>query len=148
MREIQVRVITQNPAAMDHPRVCGKYPYSFLHFYALWGSPPRMQERQSVKRTLMAEQGITPAYAGKTSHSYTCDMLQRDHPRVCGKDEFLPCVVCVAIGSPPRMRERLISRLLAHNRAGITPAYAGKTWSAIVAFCVHKDHPRVCGKYF
>ena len=147
MREIQVRVITQNPAAMDHPRVCGKYPYSFLHFYALWGSPPRMQERQSVKRTLMAEQGITPAYAGKTHLAPPSTQQGRDHPRVCGKYCCNNFVLSLLVGSPPRMREILKRTPALNSSLRITPAYAGNTSGCGVCQLPCGDHPRVCGKY-
>ena len=34
----------------------------------------------------------------------------------------------------------------AHNSAGITPAYAGKSYTEYMNMMNEKDHPRVCGE--
>ena len=70
---------------------------------------------------------ITPAYAGKTSHCRTFAPFFKDHPRVCGKDPKNYNRRDYHQGSPPRMRERLDALPAPVQRAGITPAYAGKT---------------------
>ena len=52
--------------AKDHPRVCGKDKANCLRKENRIGSPPRMRERP-VKVVVDAfDEGITPAYAGKT----------------------------------------------------------------------------------
>ena len=73
---------------------------------------------------------------------------KRDHPRVCGKDPGGAMNKTFKSGSPPRMRERRLNSFSCHSCAGITPAYAGKTYSASSAHGKRWDHPRVCGKDF
>ena len=106
-----------------------------------------MRERPAPLRSSLSRIRITPAYAGKTSRS-----------------SFTPTR---SSGSPPRMRERLPSRLgMAHisgdhprvcgkdyprgwawlTYLGITPAYAGKTADTRIFSSRCWDHPRVCGK--
>ena len=109
------------------PRVCGKD--ISIHFFVVLslGSPPRMRERLRRRRGDTRAMRITPAYAGKTDIPCPPVVLAEDHPRVCGKDynSFMP--VLIALGSPPRMRERLYSSIYCPPCYGITPAYAGKT---------------------
>ena len=105
-----------------------------------------MRERLFFKLSLYAALRITPAYAGKTCFVYTHKSVQRDHPRVCGKDKETPFSLSSFQGSPPRMRERLYAERLARALKGITPAYAGKTCVGY-DYCERDgDHPRVCGK--
>ena len=71
--------------------------------------------------------GITPACAGKTGHAHDVTRKAWDHPRVCGKNKN-PCNPQeYHLGSPPRVREKLLAVLAALAAAGITPACAGKT---------------------
>ena len=69
---------------------------------------------------------VSPAYAGK-SHSYL-------------NSTFLN------LGSPPRMRGKVIHSLCDRPQRGITPAYAGKSYLRHAVFGLHWDHPRVCGE--
>ncbi len=111
----------------DHPRVCGKdvsVINSVLHGL---GSPPRMRERLKRLVTPSGRIGITPAYAGKTRELALILHLPRDHPRVCGKDSLGAVSLAFCLGSPPRMRERLIGCGVFSVLSRITPAYAGKT---------------------
>ena len=73
------------------------------------------------------EDGITPAYAGRTVIKSFEDELIEDHPRLCGKDNELFSEWTINRGSPPLMREGH-SILAQHpDKSGITPAYAGRT---------------------
>ena len=69
---------------------------------------------------------VSPAYAGK-SHSYL-------------NSTFLN------LGSPPRMRGKVLQWCREDFFSGITPAYAGK--SSFLSGCtrIPRDHPRVCGE--
>ena len=105
-----------------------------------------MRERRIYKYCYFVEDGITPAYAGKTTRLLKKTLAFWDHPRVCGKDLFLFGLRTRRLGSPPRMRERLLSVRGLENSLRITPAYAGKT-SFQPNWCTQlQDHPRVCGK--
>ena len=69
---------------------------------------------------------VSPAYAGK-SHSYL-------------NSTFLN------LGSPPRMRGKVIHSLCDRPQRGITPAYAGKRRACWWTHRRTRDHPRVCGE--
>ena len=70
--------------------------------------------------------GITPAYAGKRGRGLQRFRSGRDHPRACGeKMRFTSPRKCV-IGSPPRMR--------------------GKVLYVLVSGEPNEDHPRACGE--
>ena len=71
-------------------------------------------------------EGITPAYAGKSS----------------------PLIICsaFAVGSPPRMRGKATCHTSSCVTSRITPAYAGKREAERVEVTRDEDHPRVCGE--
>ena len=49
-------------------------------------------------------------------------------------------------GSPPRMRGKGVVDVLVSEPLGITPAYAGKSFSGTLISPASLDHPRVCGE--
>ena len=80
------------------------------------------------KRIGLYPTGITPAYAGKSSHLDKSFHGHRDHPRLCGE------------------KLAMLAKLI--GKKGITPAYAGKRIiKPSVLDCI-KDHPRLCGEKF
>ena len=99
----------------DHPRVCGKNYLMILLMLQHLGSPPRVREKLEVTAEGDKLIGITPACAGKTSIKLTVKTCMRDHPRVCGKNDYHRGATFTLEGSPPRVREKLSN----HN------AYAG-----------------------
>ena len=130
----------------DHPRVCGEKVIltNFQHFNK--GSPPRMRGKVAPRTIQKFQKGITPAYAGKSETAFVDGRYAQDHPRVCGeKGAFLP-LVCVRLGSPPRMRGKVLLVFCTLSAVGITPAYAGKSLAASCADDAIRDHPRVCGE--
>ena len=90
--------------------------------------------------------GITPAYAGKRHSVFGYGRNTRDHPRVCGEKCEPKHDLFNEQGSPPRMRGKGISVVGMIQLIGITPAYAGKSFTFPMAFADAKDHPRVCGE--
>ena len=92
------------------------------------------------------EIGITPAYAGKS----LCDQLgvqvRRDHPRLCGEKKHRTYIDSKVKGSPPPMRGKAsgFRPLLPVTR--ITPAYAGKRYKPEKRQGCRQDHPRLCGE--
>ncbi len=130
----------------DHPRVCGKDCIAMGIFYATQGSPPRMRERLFNSLSTRLKRRITPAYAGKTWLVFSGWACLWDHPRVCGKDCSSSSASLRALGSPPRMRERPLSKSALNVSPRITPAYAGKTKIVKLFTAIIQDHPRVCGK--
>ena len=71
---------------------------------------------------------------------------KQDHPRVCGEKPPILIVFSMVQGSPPRMRGKAGYTPQRSCSPGITPAYAGKSWSAICFRQYSQDHPRVCGE--
>ena len=50
------------------------------------------------------------------------------------------------VGSPPRVRGKVVPRLVLPAAGGITPACAGKSFYANKKAKTRRDHPRVCGE--
>ena len=71
---------------------------------------------------------------------------RRDHPRVCGEKAKLAGCGNFLGGSPPRMRGKVNPCAGTLRRAGITPAYAGKSVKHSFIAAWFQDHPRVCGE--
>ena len=89
---------------------------------------------------------ITPAYAGKSSSADRHLGVFWDHPRVCGEKFAFFVFAPDVLGSPPRMRGKVIQKVGTVCVSGITPAYAGKSWQALRSCQPQRDHPRVCGE--
>ena len=53
-------------SSRDHPRVCGEKKNGNQVDVQHSGSPPRMRGKEKTPELLTAENGITPAYAGKS----------------------------------------------------------------------------------
>ena len=71
--------------AWDHPRVCGEKMFQPSELHPRLGSPPRMRGKGQGQKAHQEQEGITPAYAGKSSR-LTCGVFEPwDHPRVCGE---------------------------------------------------------------
>ena len=86
-----------------------------------------MRGKGFVHRHDILRQGITPAYAGKRTTIAGLPFSSWDHPRVCGEKCDGMQEMAGLSGSPPRMRGKEIVATDPLRRAGITPAYAGKS---------------------
>ena len=60
--------------------------------------------------------------------------LRRDHPRVCGEKLSDTDVEKVEVGSPPRVRGKVLDVASITPGCGITPACAGKRQLPYVRF--------------
>ena len=130
----------------DHPRVCGEKMYGLLGASFALGSPPRMRGKGRVLPVFDSLTGITPAYAGKSVYfAIFCDFVE-DHPRVCGEKQNAPIMQGLNLGSPPRMRGKVLFQRRTAHVQGITPAYAGKSVPRLQVLRKNQDHPRVCGE--
>ena len=69
---------------------------------------------------------ITPACAGKRDLRSRFCPAGGDHPRVCGEKPERFFFIPKQLGSPPRMRGKVIKQVLEMLDKRITPAYAGK----------------------
>ena len=63
----------------------------------------------------LSRQGITPACAGKTYVISNVCPKDKDHPRVCGENEFADDFAKGARGSPPRVRGKPESKKIFHT---------------------------------
>ena len=90
--------------------------------------------------------GITPACAGKSEKKVPFLPPHQDHPRVCGEKARSICRPLCKMGSPPRMRGKVVLSSENPLCRGITPAYAGKSRSSARPHHSHRDHPRACGE--
>ena len=69
----------------DHPRVCGEKTWGGTEAELQQGSPPRMRGKVGCQACSQVDDGITPAYAGKSFENLMGQNDSRDHPRVCGE---------------------------------------------------------------
>ena len=115
------------PLAGDHPRVCGEKSQKPPGIWAGEGSPPRMRGKATRSCFWQLLTGITPAYAGKRVSYIAGRQYRGDHPRVCGEKVVPTQSMVSCLGSPPRMRGKVIRCSICHRGSGITPAYAGKS---------------------
>ena len=90
--------------------------------------------------------GITPADAGKTSLLLFTFSPKKDHPRGCGENLKRKSELNTMIGSPPRMRGKLVGYCILTAFSRITPADAGKTDLRFANLEGAEDHPRGCGE--
>ena len=131
----------------DHPRVCGNYQERSELIGRWGGSPPRVRELLVWCDTDGDCDGITPACAGITLENHHAQHDSQDHPRVCGNYSSWQAVYLGLLGSPPRVRELLLSFAAERGTRGITPACAGITTLKKPSLTGLRDHPRVCGNY-
>ena len=88
----------------DHPRLCGEKIPESICFIMLSGSPPPMRGKAKTDLFDFFEIRITPAYAGKSSHTRRCPSIDWDHPRLCGEKSLWLMLHIKHMGSPPPMR--------------------------------------------
>ena len=94
----------------------------------------------------LKQRRITPAYAGKSFTQLESISREEDHPRLCGEKMPRERSGQLHQGSPPPMRGKGVSATDAKTKAGITPAYAGKSFPQLHKLHRKKDHPRLCGE--
>ena len=134
------------PQNRDHPRVCGeKGIHQFIH-NGENGSPPRVRGKETPSRMARNCLRITPACAGKRSKAPSSLCRSGDHPRVCGEKQNQETTFVYYIGSPPRVRGKVLPRGEKPLQKGITPACAGKRLRTSSRRRRLWDHPRVCGE--
>ena len=111
----------------DHPRLCGEKFCAAVMPSMLAGSPPPMRGKAVRCAVRKSCRRITPAYAGKSAFLRLSDKPRRDHPRLCGEKIPPWSGACSILGSPPPMRGKGQAFSGRIRKAGITPAYAGKS---------------------
>ena len=130
----------------DHPRPCGEKTRSLPYYIRIRGSPPPMRGKAVVRVQRRAENGITPAHAGKRFVRRMGAGRVEDHPRPCGEKPLFFKKRSHDLGSPPPMRGKVARVSCQGSRRRITPAHAGKRYADIVQRAEDRDHPRPCGE--
>ena len=131
--------------AEDHLRVCGADGECVAVLDEMPGSPPRVRSRLDFSHVQVPSFGITSACAEQT-HAYgRAACRRRDHLRVCGADLSVSFSFWSVLGSPPRVRSRLMGAGLARLPHGITSACAEQTMTTRKSWVCSRDHLRVCG---
>ena len=130
----------------DHPRACGEKKKITINAPEVEGSPPRMRGKVNFPAQVRPFHGITPAHAEKRRSKPTSWTCPGDHPRVCGEKYFRPRWLPCTVGSPPRMRGKVIAAAEGARTRRITPVYAGKSIQLSGPLDTPGDHPRVCGE--
>ena len=110
------------------------------------GSPPRVRGKDNLYGLLIHCPGITPACAGKSLLKVERMFDTQDHPRVCGEKLYYFPRFHYHIGSPPRVRGKVVACGVIIFAVGITPACAGKSCMLVSISYGSGDHPRVCGE--
>ena len=139
-------VLVSKAGIKDHPRVCGEKQLQHLIATAIQGSPPRERGKVAALGGVGRRLGITPACAGKSILIDLGGAPGRDHPRVCGEKGGGAGIEGCALGSPPRVRGKVVCVVSVSDFEGITPACAGKSYQVYGMLQNGKDHPRVCGE--
>lgn len=134
----------------DHPRMCGEKAQRARGLNLILGSPPHVRGKEDRRTHTHKTHGITPACAGKSRIHRVCTDRHRDHPRMCGEKDFKSAHPSQQLGSPPRMRGKVLSYRAAPEYPGITPAYAGKrlkrSRSTVPPVAIVPLFPSVCNK--
>ena len=117
---------TRARSARDHPRMCGEKQSNSRIRMIQKGSPPHVRGKVLSVNFFGGHFGITPACAGKRRFIRACNVVYRDHPRMCGEKPALILRITRPQGSPPHVRGKEHMSSTASQRAGITPACAGK----------------------
>ena len=130
----------------DHPRIRGKNISIACRLNATPGSPPHTREECRRNPVNAAKAGITPAYAGRIQIIKKVLGIERDHPRIRGKNNNRMTKNKVKRGSPPHTREEFKYVFPCTFSLRITPAYAGRMLLGYTFLSLVEDHPRIRGK--
>ena len=91
------------------------------------GSSPRGRGKPSCSRSVSAQRGLIPAWAGKTSKLQAALNREAAHPRVGGENSATVAKTGSYAGSSPRGRGKLSEMDRTVLATGLIPAWAGKT---------------------
>ena len=113
-------------APQDHPRLCGEKFILVCRAEERAGSPPRVRRKVSKQDISIRGMGITPACAGKSICCLQFSDFTQDHPHVCGEKALTKTEKQQHMGSPPRVRGKVMRVSAGVYAVRITPACAGK----------------------
>ena len=126
--------------------MCGEQARSCSSANVSSGSSPRVRGTGRLVLDVDAPPRFIPACAG---NSATIDAGTRPasvHPRVCGEQLPVRCVICWIDGSSPRVRGTAHLGQEQKEHLRFIPACAGNSSSFAAALSYCSVHPRVCGE--
>ena len=131
-----------------HPRVGGENIATEVFGGIVSGSSPRGRGKHQARVLLDPEEGLIPAWAGKTSGPSPPRPRRRAHPRVGGENSAMPAPRALSAGSSPRGRGKREQFFRRFDHEGLIPAWAGKTQVSNPKTAHSAAHPRVGGENF
>ena len=133
-------------AEQAHPRVGGENRLEAEYVAGPGGSSPRGRGKHHRHDRGRSAEGLIPAWAGKTRARCDAGWRRRAHPRVGGENSCRLGRSPPSGGSSPRGRGKPTVRRHSRRRAGLIPAWAGKTSSRPATTTGTWAHPRVGGE--
>ena len=146
MRGKLTRVLDIFHERWAHPRACGENKMPGIRSLMQWGSSPRMRGKLTPCPLGPCSAGLIPAHAGKTSATFSNDVLEPAHPRACGENLNRDMNGSQLDGSSPRMRGKQVLVFFISAQTGLIPAHAGKTSIWLAWPGLSSAHPRACGE--
>ena len=134
------------PSVGAHPRAGGENPPSPPTSPPLSGSSPRGRGKHGRRRPHLADCGLIPARAGKTTAALPGGQASPAHPRAGGENRYFFSAVSLQGGSSPRGRGKPIDQIPFHAAERLIPARAGKTVRSSRASSMAAAHPRAGGE--
>ena len=133
-------------ASWDHPRMGGEKGLYIGLEIKRPGSPPHGRGKDLHLRMATRQQGITPAWAGKSRGLRRLRSRSQDHPRMGGEKLCGRYQVRQRHGSPPHGRGKESWTIQVGGCTRITPAWAGKRPTGRQSPVQAEDHPRMGGE--
>ena len=124
----------------------GEKPQGHWNSYREKGSPPHGRGKECVIACVEVFKGITPAWAGKRGAGTGIQLVAEDHPRMGGEKLRSAVKNSPTSGSPPHGRGKVGPHTARKYAAGITPAWAGKSYVFGPLRPGSWDHPRMGGE--
>ena len=120
-------IVSPSSVLTAHPRVGGENTNPDAPVTPETGSSPRGRGKPERGRHNAAQEGLIPAWAGKTGFTDVAREAATAHPRVGGENGMYWECARAAAGSSPRGRGKHCQALPLRARRRLIPAWAGKT---------------------
>ena len=129
-----------------HPRMRGEKYALRLRLVRILETPPHARGKVDDARINTAEEGNTPACAGKSVFLVRDDVMFWKHPRMRGEKFASDRTGEIAIETPPHARGKVFHALEESLKSGNTPACAGKSNDVLRFDDRARKHPRMRGE--
>ena len=129
-----------------HPRSRGENDTPFARAVTHAGSSPLTRGKRHCRRHGQGGNGLIPAHAGKTRHTWRSWAGRAAHPRSRGENDERYIPLIHERGSSPLTRGKRARGADHAKRGRLIPAHAGKTPTTAAGFRPLKAHPRSRGE--